>query len=325
MQAVVWAGDARVEVRDVPVPETPAHWSLVDIAYAGLCGTDLHICDNQHPRAKPGLVIGHELVGRMHSPLGELPAGAPVFINPLLWCGTCPACRRGRNQTCDHLRLIGIDIDGGAAEAVAVPDDNLLALPAGVDLRRAALVEPMSVAVRAVRRSGLRLGDRVHVLGAGPMGLFVASCARLSGACDVTVAEVSPQRARAAQAMGFALVDHESPQPIADVLFDCTGHPAVSPTVTKWVVAGGLVTIVAAYPGIVPLNLQDVMFREVSVVGTRVYSPDDIKTAVAVVDKEGASLDPVVTAVVPLSEGPWAIEALHAGSELKVLLEGPAA
>ena len=83
--------------------------------------------------------------------------------------------------------------------------------------------------------------------------------------------------------------------------------------------------MVAAYPGIVPVNLQDVMFREVSMVGTRVYSLEDITAAISVVEREGSTLDLVVTAVVPLSKGPWAISALHAGSELKVLLEGPAA
>jgi threonine dehydrogenase-like Zn-dependent dehydrogenase len=187
MQALVWAGETKVEVRDLPMPEPPSGWALVEVAYAGLCGTDLHICDNEHPRAKPGLVIGHELVGRLTSPVGELPAGTPVFVNPLLWCGSCPSCKRGRYQTCYRLQLLGIDRDGGAAEAVAVPEDHLLPLPAGVDMRRAALVEPLSVAVRAVRRSGMRLGDRVHVLGAGPVGLLVASCARLGGASEVTI------------------------------------------------------------------------------------------------------------------------------------------
>jgi threonine dehydrogenase-like Zn-dependent dehydrogenase len=325
MQALVWAGETKVEVRDLPTPEPPSGWTLVEVAYAGLCGTDLHICDNEHPRAKPGLVLGHELVGRLTSPVGELRAGTPVFVNPLLWCGSCPSCKRGRYQTCYRLQLLGIDRDGGAAEAVAVPEDHLLPLPAGVDMRRAALVEPLSVAVRAVRRSGMRLGDRVHVLGAGPVGLLVASCARLGGASEVTISEVSTARAQAAQAMGLSLVDHDSPESIADVLFDCTGHPAVSSTVTKWVLPGGLVTVVAAYPGIVPVNLQDVMFREVSMVGTRVYSLEDITAAISVVEREGSALDPVVTAVVPLSKGPWAISALHAGSELKVLLEGPAA
>ena len=325
MQALVWAGETKVEVRDLPMPEPPSGWTLVEVAYAGLCGTDLHICDNEHPRAKPGLVLGHELVGRLTSPVGELRAGTPVFVNPLLWCGSCPSCKRGRYQTCYRLQLLGIDRDGGAAEAVAVPEDHLLPLPAGVDMRRAALVEPLSVAVRAVRRSGMRLGDRVHVLGAGPVGLLVASCARLGGASEVTISEVSTARAQAAQAMGLSLVDHDSPEPIADVLFDCTGHPAVSSTVTKWVLPGGLVTVVAAYPGIVPVNLQDVMFREVSMVGTRVYSLEDITAAISVVEREGSTLDLVVTAVVPLSKGPWAISALHAGSELKVLLEGPAA
>jgi threonine dehydrogenase-like Zn-dependent dehydrogenase len=83
--------------------------------------------------------------------------------------------------------------------------------------------------------------------------------------------------------------------------------------------------VVGAYPGVVPVNLQDVMFREISLVGTRVYSLEDITAAISVVEREGPTLDPVVTAVVPLTEGPWAISALHAGSELKVLLKGPAA
>ncbi|MGD0944301.1 MAG: alcohol dehydrogenase catalytic domain-containing protein [Acidimicrobiales bacterium] len=325
MQAVVWAGGTQVEVRDLPVPEPSPRWTLVDVAYAGLCGTDLHICDDEHPRAKPGLVIGHELVGRLTSPLGELLAGTPVFVNPLLWCGNCPSCKRGRYHTCYRLQLLGIDRDGGAAEVVAVPEDHVLPLPEGVDMRRAALIEPLSVAVRAVRRSGMRLGDRVHVLGAGPMGLLVANCARLGGASEVTISEVSPVRALAAQAMGLGLIDHDPPQPIADVLFDCTGHPAVSPTLSGWVLPGGTVTMVAAYPGVVPVNLQEVMFREISLVGTRVYSFEDITVAIGVVEREGPMLDPLVTAVVPLSEGPWAISALHAGSELKVLLKGPAA
>jgi threonine dehydrogenase-like Zn-dependent dehydrogenase len=83
--------------------------------------------------------------------------------------------------------------------------------------------------------------------------------------------------------------------------------------------------VIGAYPGVVPVNLQDVMFREFSIVGTRVYSLEDITAAISVVEREGPTLDPVVTAVVPLTEGPWAISALHAGSELKVLLKGPAA
>jgi 2-desacetyl-2-hydroxyethyl bacteriochlorophyllide A dehydrogenase len=325
MDALVWAGGTAVEVRQVPTPQPGPGWALVEVAYAGLCGTDLHIASNEHPRAKPGVVLGHELVGRVATAVDGLPAGSPVFINPLLVCGSCATCKRGRAHICEHLGLVGIDVDGGAAELVAVPKASLLPLPSGVDLRTAALIEPLSVAVRALGRSRMRFGDRVHVLGAGPIGLLVASCSRRAGAAMVTISEVSPVRAEAARSLGFSVVDHASPEPVADVVFDCTGHPVVSPTIARWLVPGGVVTVVAAYPGVVSVDLQDVMMRELALVGVRVYSAEDVITAMAVVQREGSDLGRLVTAVLPLSEGPSAIAALRTGSELKVLLQGPAA
>jgi (R,R)-butanediol dehydrogenase/meso-butanediol dehydrogenase/diacetyl reductase len=308
MRGVVWQGGTVVTAADVPAPAPEPRWALVEPAYVGLCGTDLHICRGEHPRAKPGLVIGHEVVGRLLHATGDLQAGSPVFVNPLLSCGTCRACRRGRSHICENLRLIGIDVGGGAAELLAAPADHLVALPPSLDLQAAALVEPLAVALRAVRRSEMRLGDRAHIVGAGPIGLLVASCARLAGAIIVTLSEPVPRRAEGAAALGFDLVDPEGQDSCADVVFDCTGHPSVSPTVLGWAAAGGSIVTVGAYPGVVGVNLQEVMFRELKMIGTRVYTPDDIAAA-----------------VLPLEDGGLAIARVQAGSELKVLLEGPAA
>jgi (R,R)-butanediol dehydrogenase/meso-butanediol dehydrogenase/diacetyl reductase len=139
MDAIVWAGGSTVEVRQLPTPEPPPQWVLVEVAYAGLCGTDLHIASNEHPRARPGVVLGHEMVGRVAAAVDGLAAGSPVFVNPLLFCGNCATCTRGRTHICEHLGLLGIDVDGGAAEVVAVPKTSLVPLPASVDLRTAAL------------------------------------------------------------------------------------------------------------------------------------------------------------------------------------------
>ena len=298
---------------------------MVEPAYVGLCGTDLHICAGEHPRARPGLVIGHEIVGRLAAACGDLPAGTAVFVNPLLSCGTCLACRRGRSHVCERLGLIGIDADGGAAELVAAPADHLLALPATLDLRRAALVEPLAVAVRAVRRGGLKIGERVHVVGAGPIGLLVGSCARAAGAASVTLSEPVARRAEAATTFGLDLVDLAAQDHTADVVFDCTGHPSVAPTVLGWAAAGGTVVTVGAYPGVVGVNLQDLMFGELRLVGTRVYTPDDVSAAVALIAQGAIDVERVITDVLPVAEGAHAIAHLRAGAELKVLIKGPAA
>ena len=129
MSALVWAGGRQVTVEERPRPTAEDGQVLVDVAYCGLCGTDLHICAGEHPRARPGIVLGHELSGRLATDAGGLAAGTKVVVDPLLPCGTCPTCRSGRPHTCATLRLVGIDVPGGAAEQVAVPADRVIPRP----------------------------------------------------------------------------------------------------------------------------------------------------------------------------------------------------
>ena len=142
----------------------------------------------RHPRRRAATVAG------------SLPAGTPVVVNPLLPCGHCATCLAGRPHTCANLQLLGIDAPGGAAEQVAVPEGSLVPLPADADLDAAAFAEPLAVAVRAVRRSRLALGEDVVVVGAGPVGLAVALCARQAGAASVLVLETAPARREVAAA-----------------------------------------------------------------------------------------------------------------------------
>jgi (R,R)-butanediol dehydrogenase / meso-butanediol dehydrogenase / diacetyl reductase len=133
MSALVWAGGRQVTVERRPRPIAGDGLVLVDVAYCGLCGTDLHICAGEHPRARPGIVLGHELSGRLAADAGGLAAGTKVVVDPLLPCGICRTCRSGRPHTCATLRLLGIDVPGGAAEQVAVPADRLISVPDEAD------------------------------------------------------------------------------------------------------------------------------------------------------------------------------------------------
>lgn len=321
MQALVWTGPGLVRAQERPAPGLRDGWALVEPAFVGLCGTDVHIWQGEHPRARAGLIIGHEFVGRVLAGADGPAAGTAMFVNPLLSCGRCVECRRGDRHSCEELRLLGIDIDGGAAEVVAVPQDALVPLPKSVDLRVAALAEPLAVAVRATCRGSVHLGQRVHVIGAGPVGILVGMCARLAGGSPVTICDPATARAEAAAALGLDVVDPTSPDGLAEVVFDCTGHPSVSLTVLQWARRGGTVVAVGAYPGVVGVDLQDLMFRELEIVGTRVYSPGEVAVAIHLLETGRVAVAALVTATVPLSEGDHALERLQSAQELKVLLK----
>ena len=330
---LVWTGGDQVEVREVPAATGSAGSVLVEVAYTGLCGTDLHICAGEHPRAQPGLVIGHEIVGVVrgeHAEAAGLADGTPVVVNPLISCGTCRMCRVGRPHNCATLKLIGIDSAGGASEQVAVPIANLVPVAIGTDLFKLAFAEPLAVAVRAVRRSGLGLGDRVLIFGAGPIGLALALTARLAGAGSVQLIELSPTRRELAESLGFttaaSLADHlGARQQLAEVTFDAAAHPAVAASLAAATIEGGRVVLAGVYGEPTALDLQQCTFKELTLIGTRVYSADDLQTATQLIVNGTFDPTPLLTKTVRLADAADAIAELRSGTQVKVLIEGPAA
>jgi (R,R)-butanediol dehydrogenase/meso-butanediol dehydrogenase/diacetyl reductase len=320
--ALVWLGGRGVAVVPVPVPEPRPGWVPVDVAYAGICGTDLHIVAGEHSRARPGVVLGHELVGRLAEPVGDLPSGQPVFVNPMVHCGTCEACLAGRINACRRLTSVGIDYPGAAAPRTVVPDHGLHPRPADTDLVTAALIEPVAVAVRAVRRSGLHVGERAHVVGGGPVGLLLALVATTAGA-TVTLSEPSADRRRRVSELGVTVVaEPDELDGPADVVFDATGHPAVAPTLLRWLRVGGTAVVVGAYPsGVHGLDLHHLMFAELTVVGTRIYRHSDIEAAIDLVTTGRLDVRPVVSRIHPLHDAVAAVDGLRRGEGMKVLID----
>ncbi|MBI4944601.1 MAG: alcohol dehydrogenase catalytic domain-containing protein [Actinobacteria bacterium] len=334
MRAVHYTGAGALEVVDVEDRPPGPGQVTVDVAYTGICGTDLHVLHGaMDARVTTPAVLGHEMSGRVRSVGAGVTGwatGDPVTVMPLRWCGTCPACRRGFSHVCQRLDFVGIDSPGSLQERWTVPAELLVRLPDGLPLRAAALVEPTAVAVHDVRRAAPQPGERALVVGAGPVGLLVALVARAAGA-EPRVAVVHAVRRHQAQALGLQVVDPRAasvPEVVArwsadagaDLAFEVSGSgPGLDDAVQSLAVRGRLV-VVGIHPDPRLVDLFRVFWRELTLLGARVYERADVERAVGLVAAGVVPADRLVTRVVPLEAAPEAFARLDAGGELKVLV-----
>jgi (R,R)-butanediol dehydrogenase/meso-butanediol dehydrogenase/diacetyl reductase len=305
-------------------------------AYVGICGTDLHIFHgDMDARVKAPAVIGHEMSGRVvrvGAGVEGFAPGDPVTVMPLRWDGTCPACLRGHRHVCQNLDFIGIDSPGAMQQRWTVPADTLVPLPASLELDRAALVEPTAVAVHDVGRAGVREGERVVVVGGGPVGVLIALVARAAGA-DVRVVELSAHRRRLAEELGLTVWDPAAeavPRRVrewtgeagADVAFEVSGAEAGVQTAVDALAVRGRLCLVAIHPRPREVNLHRFFWRELTLIGARLYDRADFETAVRLVAEDTIPARRLISKVVPLGEAPAAFAALEAGGEvMKVLVD----
>jgi len=332
MKAAVWTGADQVEVTTVPLPDVPAGWALVKVAYDGVCGTDLSIFHGKHPRAPAPLIMGHEMSGWVEVAGATGPsAGTLVTVEPLISCGECRACRDGHPHVCRRLGLYGIDAPGAMAQYVALPPEVLHEVPDGVDPRTATLAEPLAVAVHAVALSGMEPGDTVAVYGAGPIGVLTAMVARHEGAGTVVITEPSPWRRKVAEELGFTVVADgstmvETLAPLtdgegADTTFDSAAHPTVAAELTAATRVLGRIVVVGVYKQPTPLDLQAVCFKEQTVVGVRVYTSADMTRAIELIAADALGLDRFPTKAFALADVGAALAAATSGQDcLKVLI-----
>jgi (R,R)-butanediol dehydrogenase / meso-butanediol dehydrogenase / diacetyl reductase len=257
--------------------------------------------------------------------------GDPVTVMPLSWDGTCPACEAGNVHVCHNLTLFGIDRPGSLQERWNVPAHTLVTLPKDMPLHHAALVEPTAVAVHDVRRGDVQRGDKVVVIGGGPIGVLIAFVAREMGAEPIVI-EIDEQRLATVGGLGIRTLNPSASDQEgavnewtagagADVVFEVSGSSAAVLSATALAKVRGRIVVVAIHPIPREMDLQRVFWRELTVVGARVYQREDFVAAIDLLSSGAIPADPLITDIIPLRHTQRALTELEGGGAMKILIE----
>ena len=298
---------------------------MLEVAAAGICGTDLHIADDEFP-SRPPVTMGHEVSGVV-SALGEgvdpAWAGARVVTETYFsTCGHCAHCRAGRINLCVERRSIGSAVDGGFAPLLLVPARNLHRVPDWLDATPAALMEPLACVCHALLDPpAVGAGDDVLVVGPGPVGLLAAQVARAcGGSVHVRGTARDALRLAAAQVLGFETSAEPEPGRLFDVAIECSGAAAGMADAFESARRGGRYVQIGLAGKPVTVPLDEVCFRELVVTGGNASTPASWRRALALVEARQVDLPALVSEAVPLAEWERAFAATRAGEGIKLLL-----
>ncbi len=338
MKANMYEGHHAFGLHDYTPAPPKAHEVQVDVAYCGICGSDLHVFHGDYDYRFPTLPrpIGHECSGVVAA-VGEAvtawAVGDRVAVCPLDYCGTCVACGSGDHNCCAHLNFMGLDSAGAMCNRWTVHERTLHRLPESISLVHGALVEPMAVCFHALDRSRSKAGDFAVVIGGGPIGLMTALTARYLG-LRVAVSEVNAVRIQRARDLGFTVADPRETDLKrfvldatggvgADAVFEVSGTQAGLDTVVELVHPHSRIVLVAAYPRPMQIQLQKLFMREVDLTMTRNYNEKDFDDAIAMMAASPIDFDALVTKILPLDRVQEGMELCGSpsGDVVKVLVD----
>jgi 2-desacetyl-2-hydroxyethyl bacteriochlorophyllide A dehydrogenase len=304
---------------DVVPPVAGTGEALLRVHRVGICGTDYHAFHGRQPFFAYPRVIGHELGAEVVSAPPNargITAGDRCTVEPYLNCGKCSPCRSGRYNNCEDIKVVGVHTDGGLRELLSVPVDHVYR-SSRLGFDQLALVEPLSIGAQAVMRSGLRTGELVLVIGAGPIGVAVTQLALAAGA-RVCVLETAANRRAQVERLGVkALKAFDGVW--ADVVIDATGNPASMAQAFSKARFGGRIVWVGIVPGAVPL--EDPLFhhRELTLLASR-NSAGHFPTIIRMIEEGIIDTSPWITHRLSLDEVPRRFEEIGQCERLKVMV-----
>jgi len=338
MKSLVYMGPKQIEIRERPIPVINSGEALIKVKYCGICGSDLKIYRGKHSRIQPDTVLGHEFVGqvvdfKMADIHSEIKMGDYVVVEPIIHCHNCYYCKIGKYNLCNNRGIYGCDIDGAFAEFVKVPIDKIIKISNATNLKKMALVEPLAVAVSAVNKCNVKIGDRAVVLGGGPIGLLVSQVLQFTGVSKVIVSEINKFRIEMAKKLGLEAVN---PKEIdlgeytktlnkdgVDIVIDTVGYPSAIKSALSLVRRGGLINIVSLYSESVPIDLLKIVYSELTLKGTFIYTYNDFLKAKELLEAGLIKVKPLISAIYPLKDAVKVFKEIEEGKidYLKILIE----
>lgn len=334
MKALVHTAPYRLEIRDLPVPMLTSTDVLVRVKAVGICGSDVQGYTGKTGRRLPPIIMGHEAVGIVEDAganVRALPHGMRVAFDSTIFCNTCGACHHGQYNYCARREVLGVSIPGmkrhGAmAEFVRLPWWTLVPIPDHLSFTDAALLEPVAISLHAAARGKVAPGETVCIIGAGTIGLFLLQAARLCGAGKILIFDLNEHRLRVARALGADIAASAIDEDLVDVVHAATGGKGadtsfevvgIAPTLHQAIAAtrmGGRVVLVGNLTRSIDLNIPDIVSRELTLRGTY-CNAGEYRKAVGLVADGKIETSSIVSASLPLEQGPKAFDRLHGGQE----------
>lgn len=286
-KAIYWKGKNELIKGDINISDINDGQALIEVKYCGICGSDLAIFKASHPRAKSPLVMGHEISGVIKKvKSNSYKEGDKVVVNPLISCGNCDPCKKGYPYICQNLKLIGIDINGGFAEYVVVNVDKIYKIPEDLDLKTASLVEPFATGAHVLRIANPEKEDLVVILGGGPIGVAAGLFFKYNGVKNIYLSEVSEYRIKVLEKFGFKVINplkenlkervkEISNGKLADIVIEATGANGPVFNMVSLAKVSGFIILVGICHKHPVIDLMNVVFKELSLKGIRVYSNED--------------------------------------------------
>src|SRR3569833_385290 len=331
MQAAVLSElDKPLSMEEVADPSPSPDEVVIRVGCCGFCGCDLHMTREAAFGVAPGTVLGHEFAGEIvevGSLVSGLKTGDPVAVAPLRGCGHCSCCRNGEPAWCTQMALQG----GGYAQYALATERQCLKLPATTSIEEGALVEPLAVALHGVALSGLKAGDRVLIMGAGPIGLAVAYWARRHGATRVAVSDLNPFQSKLAVQVGATAFVQSTTDILGqvmaalggapDVVFECVGRPGVLAEALEHVRPRGNIVILGLCTSLDSFVPFRAVSKEVKFITSAFFNLREYQTALDTLDGGSSAARLLITDTVSLTELPVVFEKLRQRtSHCKVML-----
>ena len=335
MITTFYEGNHTFSVAEKEIEPPQAGEVRIKVAFCGVCGTDVHIYHGMmDQRVQIPVTIGHEMSGIIDK-IGEdvhgFEVGEKIVVRPLDNRGEKPS-DKGFSHICEDLKFIGIDSPGAMQQYWNVPAFTLHKLSEETDLKLAAMVEPLAVACHDVRMAGLKTGETAVVLGGGPIGMLVAMVAKKHGA-SVILSEINPVRLKLARELGFDAVSpaalnlveyvrEQTNNRLADVVFEVAGVQPTVDIMTELAGIRGRIVMVAIHGQPKPVNLFKFFWKELQLIGARVYEKEDYEEAIQLITEHELPFEKMITDIQPLSNIQKVFENIDKNPDgMKVLMD----
>ena len=316
LQAVV-KKPGEIDIREVPAPSVEKGTVLIRVRNIGICGSDIHVFHGEHIYKEYPVIPGHEVSGEVvktGDDVSGIKAGDRVTVRPQIVCGKCYNCLHGNYNICSDLKVMGFHVPGAASEYFLAPLENVIVFPGEMPFDEGAMIEPVAVAIHALKRCGGVKGKKILILGAGPIGNLVAQVAGAEGAESVIITDTSEFRLKKAFDCGISSTvnvrtdDLEKRllsgfgQDRADVIIECVGREETVEQAIELARPGTDIVIVGVPGRKLSIDVSLIQDRELKLIGTLMYKEEDFRDAIRIIGEEKVKLVELITDKFPFSE-----------------------